>query len=73
MVRDNTIYHTTDTTLQQLVLKNQDLQLKTLIKQIETYEVTKRQTTEVQGGNLAEDIYSTDIYTSVYGRTEGHY
>jgi hypothetical protein len=32
MVRDNTIYHTTDTTLQQLVLKNQDLQLKTLIK-----------------------------------------
>ncbi|XP_076672237.1 uncharacterized protein LOC143371175 [Andrena cerasifolii] len=50
MIRDNIIYHMTDSKLQQTVLKSQDLQLETLIKQIKTHELTKKQTNEIQGG-----------------------
>lgn len=49
MIRDNIIYHMTDTKLQQTVLKNQDLQLDTQIKQIKTHELTNKQTNEIQG------------------------
>ncbi|XP_076301590.1 uncharacterized protein LOC143220074 [Lasioglossum baleicum] len=51
MIRDNIIYHMSDTGTQQKALRSQDLQLDVLIKMIKTHEITKSQTSELQGNN----------------------
>lgn len=52
MIRDNIIYHMADTSLQQAILKNPDLQLEALIKQIKMHELSKKQTNELQGETM---------------------